>query len=296
MEIETFNEELNLSMCRIFGFRSVIHSQVHQSLVNADNALVTQSERHPDGWGVAYYVGDAPHLIKGDQTALQDKIFKKVSGVVASQTVIAHIRKATLGETNILNTHPFQYGRWTFAHNGNVKDFDNYREELQSRIEPDLKRFILGDTDSETIFYFLLSYIKQNLNLNDSSVSAKDVIQQVKSALREIINIVGPCNFVDENQTSDTFLTFVLTNGHIMLAHHGGQKLKYSTYKTQCVDRDSCPFFSPVCEAPTKNGFVNHLIFSSEDLSGDNIWDEMKPHQIIGVDKNMSLVQDNLFE
>ena len=40
-------------MCRLFGFRSVIKSQMHRSLVSADNALVRQSEQHPDGWGVA---------------------------------------------------------------------------------------------------------------------------------------------------------------------------------------------------------------------------------------------------
>ena len=41
-------------MCRLFGFRSVIPSQVHQSLVGAENALMLQSDRHPDGWGVAW--------------------------------------------------------------------------------------------------------------------------------------------------------------------------------------------------------------------------------------------------
>jgi hypothetical protein len=42
---------LGALMCRIFGFRSVIQSQVHRSLVSADNALMIQGERHPDGWG-----------------------------------------------------------------------------------------------------------------------------------------------------------------------------------------------------------------------------------------------------
>ena len=30
-------------MCRLFGFRSVLQSQVHRSLANADNALAVQS-------------------------------------------------------------------------------------------------------------------------------------------------------------------------------------------------------------------------------------------------------------
>ena len=61
-------------MCRLFGFRSVIPSQVHRSLLSAENALVWQSERHPDGWGVAYFVGGIPHLIKSAETAIQDSL------------------------------------------------------------------------------------------------------------------------------------------------------------------------------------------------------------------------------
>ena len=103
-------------MCRLFGFRSVINSQVHSSLLHAENALHDQSQRHPDGWGIAYYLERVPHLVKSSDTALNDQLFKRVSGVVSSHTVMAHIRKATQGEHTILNSHPFQYGNWIFAH------------------------------------------------------------------------------------------------------------------------------------------------------------------------------------
>ena len=107
-------------MCRIFGFRSVLMSKVHSSLVSAENALMGQSRRHPDGWGLVYYISDSPHVVKSTNTAESDELFHHLSGVVTSQTVLAHIRKATHGKLSILNTHPFQYGKWTFAHNGNV--------------------------------------------------------------------------------------------------------------------------------------------------------------------------------
>ena len=74
-------------MCRLFGFRSVIQSQVHRSLVSADNALLLQSSDHPDGWGVAYYQEGSPHLIKSASTAIDDHLFRRVSGIVSSQTV-----------------------------------------------------------------------------------------------------------------------------------------------------------------------------------------------------------------
>ena len=133
-------------MCRLFGFRSVLSSHVHTSLVSADNALVSQSERHPDGWGVAYYREGAPHLVKAPHSALACSLFQRVSGVVTSETVVAHLRKATQGELSVINTHPFQYGPWVFAHNGNLKGFATARAALAQALKRRLDA-LLGDGD-----------------------------------------------------------------------------------------------------------------------------------------------------
>src|SRR6187455_645378 len=148
------------AMCRLFGFRSVIPSQVHRSLLAAENALGVQSNLHPDGWGVAFYVDGSPHITKNAATALSDSLFHRLSGVVSSETVLAHVRKATQGKNSVLNCHPFQYGRWTFAHNGDIPTFERDRERLIAEIDPRLRRFVLGDTDSEVIFFMLLSRLE----------------------------------------------------------------------------------------------------------------------------------------
>ena len=149
-------------MCRLFGFRSVIPSQVHRSLLQADNALGLQSVKHPDGWGVAHYIDGSPHVIRSSMTAISDTLFHRVSGVVASETVLAHVRKATQGEKSVLNCHPFQYGRWIFAHNGDIPEFSQYRDEILQLINPHLRRFVLGDTDSEVIFHLFLSELNRH--------------------------------------------------------------------------------------------------------------------------------------
>src|SRR5690606_5507539 len=153
----TAGTEYSAGVCRLFGFRSVIPSQVHRSLVAADNALGKQSERHPDGWGVAYYVDGAPHVTRSAAGALDDALFRRVSGSGRSETVVAHVRKATQGNLTVLNSHPFQYGRWVMAHNGDIPRFAAVREALEQAIAPRLRRFILGDTDSERIFFLFLS-------------------------------------------------------------------------------------------------------------------------------------------
>ncbi len=276
-------------MCRLFGFRSVIQSQVHSSLVDAENALGIQSDSHPDGWGVAYYVENSPHLVKSAQAAIGDAIFKRVSGVVSSQTVVAHIRKTTVGNNNILNTHPFQYGNWVFAHNGNIKDFKDKRDELMARVSPSLRRFILGETDSELIFYFLLSHLSTKCNLGDKSIEHSLLTDSLNESMQELFKVAGKPALKDDSGEDATYYTFILTNGNNMVGYQGGKNLYYSAYKTRCGDRDSCPSFSPECEAQTKTGYINHLIFSSEPLSGENTWLALKKGQMISVDQHMLL-------
>ena len=281
-------------MCRLFGFRSVITSQVHRSLVSADNALMHQSEAHPDGWGVAYYVDGYPHVVKSVSRAVSDTLFRRVSGIVSSETVLAHLRRATVGELSIINSHPFQYGNWIFGHNGQIPNFDEYRDALLEKVSPKFRRFILGDTDSEVLFYLLISNMARYFDVNRKGTDLEDVIGAVRTTVDDVHEVVGmECYDVLEGQEEEDdekfYLTFVITNGHMMLAHHGGKPLYYSTYKTQCPERDACPSFSQACEAATQSGFVNHFIVSSEPLHGENVWLQLEPREVAGVDWRMRL-------
>lgn len=273
-------------MCRLFGFRSVIPSQVHRSLMAADNALGAQSEVHPDGWGVAYYIDGAPHVTRAPSTALNDAIFHRLSGIVSSETVLAHVRKATQGSHNVLNCHPFQYGKWVFAHNGDIPDFGDKRADLLQEVAPRLRRFILGETDSEVVFFIFLSALAGYGPLSRRHGVA-DVIEAMRQAVSKVRAI---CDAGDK----PSLLTFIVTDGTTLAATRGGKELFVSTHKTRCQDRDACAHLAPECEAPTKTGFINHLIFSSEIIDGDNVWDEMQDGDIIGVDWRMRVMRASL--
>jgi glutamine amidotransferase len=269
-------------MCRLFGFRSVLESQVHRSLMSADNAIAVQSAAHPDGWGVAYYVAGSPHLVKSAGSAIGDHLFQRVSGIVTSQTVLAHIRKATQGELTPLNSHPFQYGRWVMAHNGDIPGFPEVREALVDRIAPIFRRFMLGSTDSEVIFHLFLSQLSTETELHRKGVSLESVV----GALRRTVTIVR--EIADGRPgVKPALLTILITDGQLMVGHQGGKELHYSTFKSRCPDRDQCPYFSPECEAPTRSGYVNHLLLSSEPLLGENTWLPLAEGEVIAVDHFM---------
>jgi predicted glutamine amidotransferase len=272
-------------MCRLFGFRSVIQSQVHRSLMDADNALGVQSNEHPDGWGVAFYVDGAPHITRSPTTAIDCALFQRVSGVVASETVLAHVRKKTVGDLSVLNCHPFQYGKWVMAHNGDIRDFPARRAELVQRIAPRLRRYILGDTDSEVLFFLFLTHLAQQGPLQ-GRLGVEETSSALANALAEVRSL---CDRGFEDNPS--LLTAIVTDGTTMVAAEGGKELYWSTHKTRCGDRDSCPSLSDECEAPTKTGYVNHLLFSSERIEGENVWMPMESGELIGVDWRMKLLR-----
>ncbi|MEM9193777.1 MAG: class II glutamine amidotransferase [Myxococcota bacterium] len=275
-------------MCRLFGFRSVIRSQVHRSLLAADNALGKLSNDHPDGWGVAYYIDGSPHVTRSPTTALGDQLFHRVSGVVASETVLAHVRKATKGELNVLNCHPFQYGRWTFAHNGDIPNFADTKAELVDLVDPGLRRYILGDTDSEVVFSIFLTQLRRAAPLSNHYA-----IEEVANALRESLFLIRDiCDGDDEKD--EALLTMIVTDGTTMAGVQSGKELYWSTHKTRCGDRAECPHLSEECEAPRESGHVNHLLFSSEPIAGENVWRKMEKNEVVGVDWRMRLTRSHI--
>jgi len=274
-------------MCRLFGFRSVIQSQVHRSLMDADNALGSQSAEHRDGWGVAFYVDGAPHITRSPTTAIDCALFQRVSGIVASETVLAHVRRATNGENSVLNCHPFQYGKWVMAHNGDIQDFPRHRAELVRRVAPRLRRYILGDTDSEVFFFLFLTQLSQQ-----GPLAGRIGVEETAAALRSTLEEVRSICDVDPDK-EPSLLTTIVTDGTTMVAAEGGKELFWSTYKTRCGDRDACPSLSPECEAPSESGYVNHLIFSSEVMLGENIWLPLEPGELIGVDWRMKVLRSS---
>ena len=69
----------------------------------------------------------------------------------------------------------------------------------------------------------------------------------------------------------------------------GGKLLHCSTHKQRCPERDTCPYWAEECERKVEGGFVSHLVFSSEPLLGDNVWEPMRLGEMIGVDWRMQM-------
>ena len=145
-------------------------------------------------------------------------------------------------------------------------------------MSPHFIRFILGETDSEILFFIILSEVmKYGLNKNS-----------IAKAINKILEIIGPFEINTDADDSHTFLSFILTNGKHMAAFQGGKSLYYSSHKTKCPESGTCNFYNDTCEKKVSNKtIVNHLLFSSEPLSGQNEWTKMKPGEFVMVDSEM---------
>ncbi|MGF1640999.1 MAG: class II glutamine amidotransferase [Rhodospirillales bacterium] len=112
---------------------------------------------HGHGWGIATYAEDFPRVERQAWAAYHGEHFRRAAAQIFAPTVLAHVRRATIGAPGLANTHPFADGRWTFVHNGTVAAFDAVRRRMLAAMSDRHRTAIVGETDSEHVFRLLLT-------------------------------------------------------------------------------------------------------------------------------------------
>lgn len=141
-------------MCELFGISSKEEAGVNDYL----NEFFSHSSEHPHGWGIARLDGMEVSIEKEPVQAsksqhLKDRLFMPIR----VKTAFAHIRKATIGNLDYHNCHPYTMkdmcGRqWTLIHNGTIFNYpllDAYKAVQK------------GNTDSERILLYIVDMVNQ---------------------------------------------------------------------------------------------------------------------------------------
>lgn len=272
-------------MCRLFGFKSAVVSRAHRSLIGAENALAQQARHHPDGWGIGYFQGGEAFVLKSQGGAAENESFRRASERLASNTFVVHVRRATVGAVGPDNTHPFRHGKWLFAHNGTLHGFDRLRERMFARVLPSLRDRVLGTTDTEMLFFYLLSSLHDAgvaSSGNDVRCSAR-VGDAVSGALDELYR---------ETLAADVpapIVNFILTNGSVFVANRSGRELFLATQKVHCGDFATCPA-EKLCMRPVRDDDrVNHLIVASERIGDEDRWEEVPEGTLVTLSEDFRL-------
>jgi glutamine amidotransferase len=273
-------------MCRLYGFRANAPSQVECTLVRAQNALLEQSRQderglsNADGWGIGYYRDGAPEVQKRYAAAFEDLEFAETASHVVAPTIVAHVRRATVGTSQIENTHPFSWGGWTFAHNGTVNAFDRVAPRLEAEIPPQLLRQRHGETDSELVFLFLLSRLAAEGVELDSPVQdlgqTADVFARSVERVAELSDTEG----TDEGAK----LNLLLTDGRMLMASRWGNSL-YVLEREGVRDCEVCG----VChvEEPHRDGY-RAAVVASEPITGET-WRVVPEGSVVTIDSTIGI-------
>lgn len=155
------------------------------------------TDSHSDGFGIAFFEGKGVRIFRDNLPGASSPMADLVSLYhIKSYNVIAHIRKATKGDVNLENTHPFIreiYGEnWVLAHNGTLENLSLCED---CHYQP------IGSTDSEMAFCIIVSKMKERYPRKPSE-------KEIFEAIVEITNELATLGVMN----------FILSNGHWMIA------------------------------------------------------------------------------
>ena len=184
-------------MCELFGVTSQNKVKLNELL----SEFFSHGIDHPNGWGMAFFYGNAVSLEKQPEASHKSVYLKqRLQFKVEADNMIAHIRLATRGNINYENTHPFvmrdnSNRTWTLAHNGTIFDCALLNPFVHSQ---------QGQTDSERILVYIVSRINRELE------KKKDLSEQERFNLIDEIF----CEITPENK-----MNILLFDGELMDCH-----------------------------------------------------------------------------
>jgi predicted glutamine amidotransferase len=197
-------------MCRLIGIAANEATEFRIVLREAPRSLAFLSREHRDGWGIAVFNADAGtwQLDKGIACAGEDERFHRLAVGSRGHLLVSHVRQKTIGDTSLVNTHPFQRAGWVFAHNGTIKDI----VWLRAGVSPERLAEIEGETDSELLFSWVLT------RLDEAGVAAAKVSPQTDRA------IAAAARAARERADFGAF-NFLLSDGVSTYAHRFGRTM-----------------------------------------------------------------------
>lgn len=274
-------------MCRLYGFRANEPTKVECSLVHAQNALLLQSRSdmtgrsHADGWGLASYHEGLLVVEHRESAAFEDLQFSETAERIYAETVVAHVRRATVGGASTVNTHPFRFGRWVFAHNGTVAAFDALGGELARETAPALQRHRRGTTDSEQAFLWLLTRMEhEGLDLDEAPTDVRRLAAVVGESVAEL----DARSEEASGKTRASKLNFLVTDGELLIVSRLRNSLHF-------LERDGVRDCE-ICGIP----HVHHdserryraVAVASEPITHET-WREVPDAHLVAVDRGLAV-------
>jgi predicted glutamine amidotransferase len=238
-------------MCRLFAAAASDPIDVSFELLRSQNSIIRQSEKHDSGWGSAFYGSDGiPEIHRFPLAAHASESFDEATSG-RSRLIMVHVRRATIGDLKLENTHPFSEGRFTFCHNGTILK--------AARLVRLADRRPKGDTDSERFFNLLMT-----------GFDPDDVVGSLRRTVQRISDV---CRF--------SALNFLFCDGRRLYAYRLGVYRLFRLVRNVDLDADTQTHYHVHLERPHAEQVV---LVSSEVLDGGQEWLEMDQDELLVCD------------
>jgi predicted glutamine amidotransferase len=256
-------------MCRLLAIAANEPTDFKIVLREAPRSLAALSREHRDGWGIAVFdVRSSQWQIdKGAACASEDERFHRLAVGSRGELLVSHVRQKTIGETSLANTHPFERGRWVFAHNGTIKDV----AWLRARASPERGAEIYGETDSELLFAWILT------RLDEAGLTSQP-------ASRETDVAIGAASRAAREREGFGAFNFLLSDGTTTYAHRFGRSMfllerhPEDAVRTRRTARDGT-----IVETPWSPGRT--AIFVASERITDEPWQHVEEGVLLRVER-----------
>jgi glutamine amidotransferase len=267
-------------MCRLYALQATHPTRAACELLDAQNALLAQSQRdtrglsNPHGWGMASLTKGTARCVRQVQPASESPDYREQALQLEGTTLLAHIRRATVGTPSHDNTHPFRHGSAFLIHNGHVPAFDAVRPRLLDRLSEEHRRSIRGSTDSEHVFALLLQLRDEapDAPIHEVTRRAVHLLQSwCADASPDVHTGVSAVPFDDLDTVADAVihqtlaLNLLWTDGTWL----GGARLNRSLWSL----RRTASYVCPICGADHTDA-PNDTPYRATVLASERITDE----------------------
>jgi glutamine amidotransferase len=267
-------------MCRLYALQATHPTRAACELLDTQNALLDQSRHdtrglsNPHGWGLARLRNGQAQCYRQVKPASSSEKYRTAALGLEGETLLAHVRRATVGDPRRENTHPFRHGDAFLIHNGHVPAFEHVRPRLLDRLSMHRRRTIQGTTDSEHIFALLLQLRAESPEASLHEVTRR-AVHQIQSWCRAApVNVyadVSDVPFDDLDTVDDAIihrtlaLNLLWTDGTWI----GGARLNRALWAL----RRTSSYVCPICgedhtDAPADEGY-RATVLASEPITSE---------------------------
>jgi predicted glutamine amidotransferase len=263
-------------MCRLFGLHAgtdVVTATFW--LLDAPDNLAEQSRKNPDGTGLGVFDAQGcPQVRKQPIAAWQDIDFATEAHEMTGTTFIAHVRYATTGSHDLLNTHPFLQDGRILAHNGVVEGLDVLDERLREMGTADL---VLGQTDSERVFALITGSIRARGG--DVTAGVVDAVGWLAANVP-----IYAVNLLLSTATDMWALRYPKTHELYVLDRRESPPDSQFRLRTKRIRADS-----------EHLRFRPSVVFASEPMDDDPRWCLIDPGELVHVDAGLQISRNLVF-